>query len=143
MTDAAPPSTTWPHRARIRVRYHECDMQKVVFNAHYLTYCDEAMSSWLAHAFGWNGDDDQFDWMLVRIELDWQGSATFGDTIEIDVGVEGFGRTSFVTRFRGTVADRDVFAARITYVCVRPGGTEKMPVPDEVRSGLALAPVEP
>ena len=28
----------WVHR--IRVRYGEVDMQRVVFNAHYLAYCD-------------------------------------------------------------------------------------------------------
>jgi acyl-CoA thioesterase FadM len=26
----------WPHREAIAVRYHECDMQQVVFNANYL-----------------------------------------------------------------------------------------------------------
>jgi acyl-CoA thioester hydrolase len=126
----------WPHRARIAVRYHECDMQKVVYNAHYMTYCDEAMSSWLAEVFG--PYDENFDWMLVRCELDWQGSATWGDTVEIDIGVERWGTTSFTTRFRGTVAERPVFAARITYVCVEPGTTTKMEVPDEVRAGLGM-----
>jgi acyl-CoA thioester hydrolase len=131
-------SPSWPHRARTTVRYHECDMQKVVFNAHYLTYCDEAMGSWLAAVFG--QFDDHFDWMLVRIELDWRGSATFGDVIDIDVGVERWGTTSFTTRFLGSVRDRTIFEARITYVCVRPGTTTKMEVPPDVRAGLALAP---
>lgn len=48
----------------IRVRYQECDMQKVVFNAHYLAYCDETAAAWMAHAFGWDGSDDGLDWML-------------------------------------------------------------------------------
>jgi acyl-CoA thioester hydrolase len=126
----------WPHRARLVVRYHECDMQKVVFNAHYMTYCDEAMSSWLVEVFG--PDDDFFDWMLVRCELDWQGSATWGDAIDIDVGIERWGTTSFTTRFRGTAAGRPVFTARITYVCVEPGTKTKMPVPPEVQAGLGL-----
>lgn len=129
----------WPHRARVRVRYHECDMQRVVFNAHYLTYCDEAMGSWLSEAFGWQGDDDDhFDWMLVKIVLEWHGSATFGDTLDIDLGVLRWGTTSFDTGFRGTVDDRPVFEATITYVCVRPGTAEKMPVPHEVRDRLGL-----
>lgn len=103
-----PAASPWAHRASIRVRYHECDMQKVVFNAHYLTYCDEAMASWLAAAFGWSGDDD--------------------------------GTTSFATRLLGTVAGRPVFEATITYVCVRPGTTDKMPVPADVRAVLGPAP---
>ena len=130
----------WPHVASIRVRYHECDMQKVVFNAHYLTYCDETMASWLGATFGWSGEDDDFDWMLVRVELDWRGSATYGDVIDVGVGVASWGTTSFVTRFAGTVGDRTVFDATITYVCVEPGTTTKMPVPAEVRERLGSAP---
>ena len=130
----------WPHRAEVVVRYSEVDMQRVVFNSHYLAYCDLAMSSWLQERFGWTGGDDHFDWMLVRVELDWHGSATFGDTIAVDVGVERWGTTSFVVRFRGTVADRPVFDARITYVCVAPGTTEKMAVPDDVRAALGPVP---
>jgi acyl-CoA thioesterase FadM len=30
------------YRHTIRVRYGECDMQRVVFNAHYFAYCDDA-----------------------------------------------------------------------------------------------------
>ena len=124
----------------IKVRYHECDMQRVVYNAHYLTYCDEAMSAWLGEAFGWSGADDDFDWMLVRAEIDWQGSATFGDVVTVEMGVERWGTTSFVTRFVGTIGGRPCFAAGITYVCVEPGSTAKMAVPDHVRAGLGLAP---
>ena len=131
---------SWPHRTSIRVRYHECDMQKVVFNAHYLTYCDETMASWLAAAFGWDGSDDHFDWMLVRVELDWRSSATYGEVIDVGVGIDRFGTTSFVTRFEGRVGDRVVFLAAITYVCVQPGTTEKIPVPAEVRALLGAAP---
>jgi acyl-CoA thioester hydrolase len=130
---------SWPHTARIVVRYHECDMQKVVFNAHYMTYCDEAMGSWLIETIGAYGDD-HIDWMLVRAELDWKSSATFGDVIDIDLGVERWGTTSFVTRFRGHVGERPLFEARITYVCVHPRTTTKMEVPPDVRAVLGLAP---
>ncbi|MBV9933801.1 MAG: hypothetical protein JO367_05815, partial [Actinobacteria bacterium] len=33
---------------RIRVRYGEVDMQRVVFNSHYLAYCDDAVEHWLS-----------------------------------------------------------------------------------------------
>ena len=112
-------------------------MQRVVFNAHYLTYCDEAMSSWLAEAIGWSGDAD-FDWMLVKVVLEWQGSATFGEAIDIEVGVLRWGTTSFETGFRGSVDQRPVFTATITYVCVSPGTNTKTAVPAHVRSRLGL-----
>lgn len=127
-----------PFVHRIRVRYQECDMQKVVFNAHYLAYCDETSAAWLGEVFGWTGADDGFDWMLVRAVVDWSGSATYGDVIEVAAGVEHWGTTSFRIVYSGTVDGRPVFQAQITYVCVRPGTTEKMPVPDDVRGRLAF-----
>jgi acyl-CoA thioester hydrolase len=127
----------WPHRQSIPIRYHECDMQQVVFNANYLMYCDLAMTSWMAaHGVGIS----QIDWMLVKVGIEWQSSATFGDVLDVDLGVARWGTKSFDTAFRGTVADRAVFSATITYVCVAPGTTDTMRIPDDVRSRLGMVP---
>ncbi len=115
-------------------------MQRVVFNAHYLAYCDEVMASWSTQAFGWNGADDRIDWMLVKLVLEWQGSATFGETLDVDCGIARWGTTSFDVAFCGTVDSRPVFTATITYVCIEPGTTNKMSVPDEVRTALRPVP---
>mgnify|MGYP000854870052 CR=1 FL=1 len=122
-----------PFVHEIRVRYQECDMQRVVFNAHYLAYCDETAAAWMQARFGWNGADDEFDWMLVRAEIDWHGSATYGDVLAVTAAVERWGNTSFTVGYRGRVGDRGVFTARITYVSVRPGTADKTRVPDAVR----------
>jgi acyl-CoA thioester hydrolase len=137
------PAGAWPYRHSIRVRYQEIDMQRVVFNAHYLAYCDEVMAGWMAEAFGWSGFDDRIDWMLVKLVLEWQGSATFGDVMAVDCGIARWGTTSFDVSFRGLVGERPVFTATITYVCVAPGTTTKMAVPDEVRHALSPVPAEP
>ncbi len=113
-------------------------MQQVVFNAHYMTFCDEAMAGWLAEAVGWNGGADQFDWMLVKTVLEWQSSATYQDRLDVDCGIARWGTTSFDVMFRGMVADRPVFTATITYVAIAPGTTTKMEVPDELRASLAV-----
>ena len=45
-------------RHSIRVRYGECDMQGVVFNAHYLAYVDDALEHrrlWLHGEIGRRG----------------------------------------------------------------------------------------
>ena len=34
----------------LRVRYGECDMQRVVFNANYFVYVDDAVDTWTRHA---------------------------------------------------------------------------------------------
>ena len=131
------PDVDWPYRESIAIRYHECDMQQVVFNAHYLTYCDLALTAWMAsHRFG----VAQIDWMLVKVGIEWQGSATYGDVLDVDVGVARWGNKSFDASFRGSVAGRAVFTADIVYVCVAPGTTDTMRIPDDVRQLLGLVP---
>ena len=55
-------------RHRIRVRYSECDLQGVVFNANYLTYLDEAMTELLraapstAATRGWSSGAWTWSW---------------------------------------------------------------------------------
>ncbi len=139
LADGGPP---WPHRERIKVRYQEVDLQNVVFNAHYLAWCDIATATWMQEAIGWTGTGDAVDWMLVKVELEWQGSATYGDTVDLDCGVSRWGRTSFDVRFRGTVGGRPVFTARITYVCIEPGTKSSTPVPDLLRTNLAEVPAD-
>ncbi|MEY2966681.1 MAG: hypothetical protein RLY50_731, partial [Actinomycetota bacterium] len=59
------------HVEMIRVKYHECDMQRVVFNANYWVYADDAVAQWMRAALGaTSGDAAQdlfggsFDFML-------------------------------------------------------------------------------
>jgi acyl-CoA thioester hydrolase len=130
----------WPHRESIAIRYQEVDLQNVVFNAHYMAFCDMAFSSWLQEAIGWTGVDDPDDWMLVKATIEWQGSATYGDILDVDCGVARWGTTSFDVAYRGTVDGRPVFTATVTYVTVEPGTKQKRPVPESMRSALGAAP---
>lgn len=47
---------TYTHH--IRVRYGEVDMQRVVSNAHYLAYCDDAADLWY-RSLGAGPEDDR------------------------------------------------------------------------------------
>ena len=123
------------YRHRIRVRYGEVDMQKVVFNAHYLAYCDDACESWVRNA-GIRAMDHSWDFMLKKATIEWAGTATVHDTIDIDVAATRWGNTSFDVGFEGSVEGRAVFSCTITYVGVRAGTLETMPPPSEVRAAL-------
>ena len=141
MTHAGPDAeVVWPHREQIKVRYQEVDAQKVVFNAHYLGWCDVATAGWAEAALGWTGVDDDVDWMLVKAVVEWQGSATYRDVVDIDCGVSRWGNTSFEVAYRGTVLGRPVFTATITYVTIEPASKAPQRVPDHMRNGLGPAP---
>jgi acyl-CoA thioester hydrolase len=135
-----PDEAAWPFQEQIKVRYQEVDLQNVVFNAHYLGFCDIASAAWMHEAIGWTGVGDSIDWMLVKATIEWQGSATYGDVLDVDCGVARWGTTSFDIAYRGTVSGAAVFTALITYVCVVPGTKEPTPVPDRMRDALGTVP---
>jgi acyl-CoA thioester hydrolase len=128
---------------RIKVRYGEVDRQGVVFNAHWLTYFDDALTEFLAHV----GHDPKhvavtqegLDVMLVHAELDWHGPVGIGDILDIEVLPVRLGRSSFDLRFTARVGDTECVSATLTYVSVDPVTHRSAPVPDDVRNRFRSA----
>ena len=118
---------------RIRVRYGECDMQRVVFNANYLAYCDDAADLWF-QALGVDLESHGWDVMVKKASVTWSGSAKARDELAIAVAVRRWGNTSFDLGFDGSVGEQPVFSADITYVAVKAGTTETVRVPDDFRA---------
>lgn len=139
-----------PYLHRIVVRYGECDMQRVVFNANYFAYCDDTVDTWMRsalskelstagtttdlHALG-------FDFMLKTATITWHAPVRFGETIQMEAQVSRWGRSSFdvaiAGRVDGLVDELVRFEATITYVSVDPVSQRPAPVPEFVRSALA------
>jgi acyl-CoA thioester hydrolase len=122
-----------PFVHRIRARYGEIDMQRVVFNANYLAYCDDAADVWLRRV-GAGLEDGWWDVMVKTATITWSGATRVHEELAIAVEVSRWGNTSFDLRFTGTVGDRPVFEAELTYVAVRTGTTETVRVPDDFRT---------
>ncbi len=116
----------------IRVRYGELDPQGVVFNANYLAYCDDAMDRWLHSTILTDLEALGLDLMLKKAEIVWQAPAHLGDVLALKVQVIKWGNTSFVAEFVTT----GIFAATITYVCVKHKTTTPMRFPDALRQKL-------
>jgi acyl-CoA thioester hydrolase len=126
---------------RIRVRYAEIDGQGVVFNAHWLTYFDDTCTRFMETlGFGPEFWTVEFDVMLVRAVLEWQGSARFDEWIDITAAPVRLGTKSFDLQYTATVDGSPACAATITYVAVQPGKNTSIAIPDKVRTALtALA----
>lgn len=126
-----------PFVHRIRVRYAEVDQQQVVFNAHWLTYFDEACTRFVEH-LGWGAGvwTRDFDVMLVKAVVEWQGPARFDDWVDVAVAPSRLGTTSFDLRYTATVEGAPAATATITYVSIVPGKHDPVPIPDAVRAAL-------
>ena len=120
----------------VRVRYGEVDMQKVVFNAHYLAYCDDAADVWF-RSMGAALEAGDWDVMVKKASITWSGGAKVHDDLAIEVAVRRWGNTSFDVGFDGSVDGVPVFSADITYVAVRTGTTETVRVPDAFRAAAS------
>ncbi len=124
---------TTPYRHTIRVRYGEVDKQGVVFNAHYMAYMDDALENWLLgirevrQKLGW-------EMMLRRTTIDFLGSVTDGDLLDIDLAIRHWGHTSWTLGYRGTHEGRLVFTAEVLYVSVHDPEYTKMETPAEIRA---------
>jgi acyl-CoA thioester hydrolase len=118
------------------VRFVECDQQGVVFNAHYLTWADEAVNAWWEHAGLPFGALDAWgiEYYVKASALDWVASARYGDTIAVDAELEKLGRTSLTLAFTVRVGERVCCTVRTTYVATAEG--RPTPWPDEVRARL-------
>ena len=119
------------------VRYVECDQQGVVFNAHYLTWADEASNVWWASlGLPW---DQLVAWgtepLVKASSLEWASSARWGDVVTVDAETEKAGRTSVTVRFSVRVGERLCCVVRNACVCVAGGGVAT-PWPDDVRAAL-------
>src|SRR5690242_3281650 len=95
--DGEPMSERFTHR--IRVRYAEVDGQGVVFNAHWLTYFDDSCTRFM-DALGFQAAwVNEFDVMLVKAVVEWQGSAGFDQWVDITVEPTRLGTKSFDLTF--------------------------------------------
>ena len=116
------------------MRYAECDQQGIVFNSHYLLWCDEAVTRWFEHTGASYAElaGRGLDTKVVSSTLDWSSSARYGDVVDVVAATDRLGRTSFTVGFEVQVAGRRCCAVRTTYVLVDADGAPT-PVPDDLR----------
>ena len=128
-----------PFRYYLRVRYIECDAQKVVFNSRYSEYVDVAINEYL-RAAGILKDfvTGDLDFQLVRQTIEWKAPARFDQVLELAITATHLGRTSYTmaTEFRIAGDDRIIVTIETVYVLVDAKTLTKLPLPDGVRAAL-------
>ncbi|MGH8493879.1 MAG: acyl-CoA thioesterase [Moraxellaceae bacterium] len=124
----------------LRVRYGECDAQKVAFNARYGDYVDIAVLEFMrALPMGKRFFNGELDYQLVKQTTEWKASARFDDELAITVTALQLGNSSFTLRADFRIAGNEaVIALSETIYVLMDGATlSKLALPLDVRAALS------
>ena len=92
-------------------------MHHVVFNAHYLAYCDDAVMCWFSARLGARMLHE-FDCMLKTVNITWQRPLRVGETASLDCHVARWGNSSFDVVIDGHVAGESNRASDIIIIII-------------------------
>lgn len=128
------------HRVPLRVRWAEVDMQKIVFNAHYLMYVDTAMMDyWRALALPYEASMVALggDMYVKKATLEYHASAQLDDLLDIGMRCARVGNSSVLFEagiFRG---EQLLVSGELVYVFADPATQTSKPVPQALREVFA------
>jgi acyl-CoA thioester hydrolase len=130
-------SFRWP----TKIRYSEIDAQRIVFNAHYLTFYDTAITEYLA-ATGF--DHRSFmrsigaEWHTVRAVVEWKAPVYFENEIEVWTRAARIGRSSLTFQLEvHPKGDEGLRATgEIVWVCTVQATRKSAAVPPEMIAAL-------
>lgn len=137
-------------RHRLTVRFRDCDPLGHVNHAVYLTYLEQARFTLWRTQLGFvvRADGGQLDrsgpgFILARAEIDYRAQARYGDELEVRLGLDAIGRTSFtyVYDLVDVSADRVIASARTVLVVFDYVRQRPVPIDEALRAKLAT-PVE-
>lgn len=140
------------HRMPLRVRWAEVDKQGVVFNAHYLLYCDVCVTEYW-RAVGLNYPDDFIkqgaDLFVRKSTVEYQWSAYYDDELEVCGRVARLGTSSIrfvVEIYRRRQYEAVLVTAELIYVHADPVARQSrlisLDVRDRVRKFETVMPEE-
>ena len=124
---------------RLRVRWAEVDMQKIVFNAHYLMYIDTAMSEyWRALALPYEASMHILggEMYVKKATVEYHASAKLDDTLDVGMRCARIGNSSCLFEAAIFCGDRLLVTGELIYVFADPATQTSMPVPAALRAML-------
>ena len=123
---------------RLRVRWAEVDMQKIVFNGHYLTYIDTAIADYW-RAIGLHYPEGYVaryasDIFLRKASVEYHGSARYEDELDVHCRASRLGRSSVTFLFEIWRGEQELLiTAELVYVNADPQAKTAVPLPEDFR----------
>ena len=130
---------TPPFVHQLRVRYHECDAQGIVFNAHHFAFFDITLTELWREAFG--SYDAMVaagsDVVVVDAQASFKASPRFDDLLDIEMAIAKLGNSSMTSTFEEKRDGELLVTGRMVHVFVDPKTMEKQAIPADVRERLS------
>ena len=131
--------STFRFQHRLRVRWVEVDAQQVVFNGHYLTYLDVAVSEYwrqvgLPYPGAWQAMGA--DIYVRRNALDYHAPARLDDWLTVGVRAHRVGGSSLTLAWEARRGGQMLVDGEVVYVCVGLHDGRPMRLPEEARLQL-------
>lgn len=125
----------------LEVRFHECDPQGIVFNAHYMAYVDMASFEVVRELFGSHAQllELGVDMVVAESRLRYHAPSRFQDELVVRMTVDHVGTTSMVLGFDVRRGDELVVDGENRYVWVDRETMRPAVPPDAVRTALLAA----
>jgi YbgC/YbaW family acyl-CoA thioester hydrolase len=123
----------------LRVRWAEVDMQKIVFNGHYLMYVDTAVAGyWRALALPYHPTMEQLqgDLYVRKATLEYTASARYDERLAVGIRCGRIGNSSMVLHAGVFRDDKCLVHGELVYVFADPATQTSRPVPDALRAAL-------
>ncbi|MEV7551247.1 thioesterase family protein [Amycolatopsis sp. NPDC089917] len=135
MTEPRKPIVEMP----LRVRYHECDGQGIVFNANYLAYVDMATFEVEKTLFGSHEEAlaHGVDVVVAESNLRYRAPCRYDDELVVAVFLNHLGTTSMIIDFEITRGGDLCTEVTTRYVFVDPATLKKAAPPAAVREVYA------
>jgi YbgC/YbaW family acyl-CoA thioester hydrolase len=124
---------------RLRVRWAEVDMQKIVFNGHYLMYFDTAVAGyWRAMALPYSDTMHYLggDLYTRKATVEYAASARYEDVLDVGVRTVRIGTSSMVLGCGVFRSDDLLVSGELVYVFADPATQTSRPVPQQLRDVL-------
>jgi YbgC/YbaW family acyl-CoA thioester hydrolase len=131
--------TEFKHFDRLRVRWAEVDMQKIVFNGHYLMYFDTAVAGyWRSMALPYTQTMEYLngDLFVRKSTLEYHSSARYDDALDIGMRCARIGNSSILFQAAAFRAEELLVSGELVYVFADPHAQTSKPVPQELRDVL-------
>jgi YbgC/YbaW family acyl-CoA thioester hydrolase len=133
------PNRTHRHLERLRVRWAEVDMQKIVFNGHYLMYFDTAVAGyWRALALPYHDTMAALngDLFVRKATVEYLASARYDDLIDVGIQMQRIGNSSIVFGAAVLRDGKPLVTGELVYVFADPHTQRSQPVPPVLRAAL-------